>query len=305
MTMPSTPVFQPFTGLYEPSAIQQLADGRFLVVEDEKQHPFSLVSIGLDGRVSSTPLLPPAADDAAWKLDDLEALATDHAGYVYAMTSHSRTGEGEEKKARDKLVRFRIEGGRVTVPQLVRGLKPALAAAHPALAEATQVLDVKGEGGLNIEALEISPDQGQLLIGLRSPMLRGRAVIARVANPAAMFEAEAPPRVLPELITLDLDGSGIRGMAYVPALGGYLLISGPVARQQVQFRLWFWSGDAGDGARRVSVAGLHGFEHAEGVSPAMIEGQQRIVIVSDDGSRKERRDAHFLLLDPQQLVLGD
>ena len=29
------------TGIYEPSAVQQLADGRFLVAEDEKARPFS------------------------------------------------------------------------------------------------------------------------------------------------------------------------------------------------------------------------------------------------------------------------
>ena len=44
------PTFQPLTGIYEPSGIQQLPDGRFLVVEDEKQHPFSLVTIGAAGR---------------------------------------------------------------------------------------------------------------------------------------------------------------------------------------------------------------------------------------------------------------
>jgi len=57
-----------------------LPDGRFLVVEDEKARPFSLVTIRPDGQASSTPLLPPeGVDDAVWKLDDLEALALDRA----------------------------------------------------------------------------------------------------------------------------------------------------------------------------------------------------------------------------------
>ena len=46
MTLNNIFMFLPLTGLYEPSAIQGLADGRFLVVEDEKEHPFSLVTIG-------------------------------------------------------------------------------------------------------------------------------------------------------------------------------------------------------------------------------------------------------------------
>ena len=303
--MPSKtlPAFHPLTGIYEPSAIQQLADGRFLVVEDEKSHPFSLVTISAAGDVSSTPLLPPAGDDAAWKLDDLEALALDRAGYIYALTSHSRDAEGDEKKPRDKLVRFRIEGGRMTEPMLVRGLKPALVAAHPVLAAAAGIQDVKTGGGFNIEALEISPDGRQLLIGFRSPLLGQRALIACVENPAAIFERCEPPRIARDLITLDLGGNGVRGLSYLPALDGYLVISGPAASQQVHFQLWFWSGRPGAQARRVSVAGLPGFEHAEGVTPAVIDGQARIVIVSDDGSRLEGRYAHYLLLDPVQLVI--
>jgi len=41
------------TGIYEPSAVQQLPDGRFLVVEDEKERPLSLVTIRADGRVKA------------------------------------------------------------------------------------------------------------------------------------------------------------------------------------------------------------------------------------------------------------
>lgn len=299
-------MFQPLTGLYEPSAIQQLADGRFLVVEDEKQHPFSLVTIDATGSVSSAPLSPPAqADDAVWKLDDLEALALDRAGYVYALTSHSREDDGDEKKSRDKLVRFRIEGERMAEPILARGLKPALAAAHPVLAAAAEMRDVKAQGGLNIEGLEISADGRQLLIGFRSPLLDNRAIIAGVENPTAIFADGEPPRIAPVLITLDLGGNGIRGLSYISALGGYLVVSGPVAREQGHFQLWFWSGAHDAPARRVSVAGLPGFEHAEGVSPAVVNGRQRIIIVSDDGSRAEGRYARFLLLDTEQLDVAE
>ncbi len=298
-------MFQPFTGLYEPSAIQQLQDGRFLVVEDEKKNPFTLVTISASGAVSSTPLLPPRrVDDAVWKLDDLEALALDRAGYVYALTSHSRDSEGDEKKSRNKLLRFRVEGERMAEPVLVKGLKRALVAAHPLLADATEVRDVKAQGGLNIEALEISTD-GQMLIGLRSPLLDQCAIIACVENLTAVFEAGEPLRVSPRLLTLDLGGNGIRALSYIPGLGGYLVVSGPVAREQIQFQLWFWRGNPAEAPRRVSVAGLQGFAHAEGVSPAVIDGQQRIVIVSDDGNRKAGRYAHFLLLKLEELELGE
>lgn len=298
--------FLDLSGVYEPSAIQQLPDGRFLVVEDEKQFPFSLVSIGLDGRVSSAPLSTESANsgDASLKLDDLEALALDPSGCVYALTSHSRDGDGDEKKSRDKLIRFQIDGQRLVAPVVIQGLKRALAAAHPVLAAAAEVRDVKGDGGLNIEALEISLDQQQLWIGFRSPLQGQRAIIACVENPSALFASGEPPRIAPTLQTLDLGGNGIRGMAFIPALHGYLLISGPAASADVHFGLWFWSGLADAAPRRVTVPGLPGFAHAEGVTPAVIDGQPRIVIVSDDGSRATGRCARFLLLDPGQLQIA-
>ncbi len=299
----SIPSFQPLTGIYEPSAIQQLPDGRFLVVEDEKQHPFSLFTLGAEGQIDVQPVERETGETLG-KLDDLEGLALDAAGNVYAITSHSRDGAGEIKQSRDKLVRLRIEGNRIAAAAICRDLRQALIATHPVLAAAAEMIDVKRDGGLNIEAIEVDPATRHLLVGLRSPLCEQRAIIARVENLAAVFDAGAPPHVAPVLATLDLGGHGIRSMAHVPALEGYLIASGPVAREQVQFQLWFWNGQPGAAARRVTVDGLPGFEHAEGVSPAVIDGQQRIIIVSDDGSREEARYARYLLLDPAWLRSG-
>ena len=306
MTSDNIPGFLPLTGLYEPSAIQQLPDGRFLVVEDEKEHSFSLVALCASGVVKSTPLKPGwfAGSDPFWKLEDLEGLAQDTSGYLYAITSHSLDDDGDEKKSRSRLVRFRIEANRVVEPVVAGGLKRALIAAHPILAAAAQVTDVKSGAGLNIEALEIAPDRQRLLIGFRSPLQGGHAIIAGVENPSAIFDEEAEPQVSNTLQALDLGGHGIRGMAFVASLDGYLVISGPASRELSEFGLWFWSGQPDAPARRVTVPGLQGFERAEGVSPAVIDGEQRIIIVSDDGSRKEGRFARFVLLEPAQLQIA-
>ncbi|GAB3469190.1 DUF3616 domain-containing protein [Polaromonas eurypsychrophila] len=304
--MPVPPEFLPLTGLYEPSAIQQLADGRFLVVEDEQEHPFSLVTLSADGTVKSQAMGPGwfEGNSAFWKLDDLEGLTADTQGYLYALTSHSRNDDGDQKKSRDKLVRFRIEGDRVREPVVVSGLKPALIAAHPVLAAAAGIEDVKSDGGLNIEALEITPDRQQLLVGFRTPLLGGAAIIASIANPSAMFEAGEAPRLSSGLLTLDLGGQGIRGMAWIAALDGYLIISGPASLAAQVFGLWFWSGQPQSAARRVGVPGLQHFDRAEGVSTALIDGVAHIVLVSDDGKREKGRLAHFVLLEPGQLQIS-
>lgn len=299
--------FRPLTGVSEPSGIHQLADGRFIVVEDEERHALSLLRIAADG-VSRQALEAPFwswGDDGFWKLDDLEGVTGDQAGYIYAITSHSRDSDGEERKSRERLVRFRIEGDSVHQPKVVGSLKRALTAAHPVLATAAEKRQVKKDGGLNIEGLTMSADQRRLLIGLRSPLLGDRAIVAGLDNPHAVFDDDAEPRIASELVALDLGGNGIRGMSYVPFLAGYLLIGGPVTRQPRPFELWFWNGDPQWRPRRVSVAGLAGFGHAEGITPALVEGRQGIVIVSDDGSRAEGRDARYLILRPDELLIED
>lgn len=90
-------------------------------------------------------------------------------------------------------------------------------------------------------------------------------------------------------------------MSYVPALGAYLVIGGPASREPANFDFWRWSGEPGAPARRVTVSGLVSFEKAEGVSPAVVGGMERIVIVSDDGNRDCGRFAGYLLLDPAHL----
>ena len=306
MTPNIPPTFQPLANLYEPSAIQQLPDGRFLVVEDEKDHSFSLVTIAANGNVSSQSLCPAwfHGGDPIWKLADLEGLALDGVGHLYAITSHSRDDDGDEQKGREKLARFRIQEDKVVEPVVVGGLKRALTAAHPVLAAAALVLDAKAGAGLNIEALEITPDGQRLLIGFRSPLQRSQAIIASIENPAAIFDEKAAPQISNTLQTLNLGGHGIRGMSYVAAMNGYLVISGPASRADHAFGLWFWSGQADARARRVTVPGLAGFERAEGVCPAIIDGVAKIVIISDDGNRKQGRFARYVLLDLAQLQIA-
>ncbi|MEJ8847642.1 DUF3616 domain-containing protein [Variovorax rhizosphaerae] len=306
MANKAPPAFRSLTGIYEPSGIQQLPDGRFLVVEDEKEHPFSVLTIGADGQVDSSALGPGLLQIFSdfWKLDDLEGLASDRDGFMYAITSHSRDDDGDEKDSRERLVRFRVEGHRVEDPKIAKGLKRALTAAHPVLAAAAEVPDVKTGAGLNIEALEVTQDQRQLLVGFRGPLREGRAIIARIENTRGIFEADEAPQVAADLDELDLGGQGIRGLAYVRTLAEYLVVSGPLSRKNEPFGLWLWQGRKGSPARRVVVPGLKSLKHAEGVCSAVLHGKGRILIVSDDGDRKTGRAASYLLLDFDQLQTG-
>jgi hypothetical protein len=132
----------------------------------------------------------------------------------------------------------------------------------------------------------------------------GRALIARIENPSAVFDSDEGPRIAPLLEELDLGGHGIRGLSYVPALEAYLVIGGPASREPANFDLWCWNGQPGAPARRVSVPGLRSFEKAEGISPAVVDALERVVIVSDDGNRAAKRAAGYVLLDPAPLQIA-
>ena len=108
------------------------------MVEDEKSHALSSGTLGADGSVHTRALTARLFQmfSEIWKLDDLEGLTLDGAGFAYALASHSRDDGSDEKKSREKLVRFRIEGDRGVDLKVFEGLKSALTATHPVHSEA-------------------------------------------------------------------------------------------------------------------------------------------------------------------------
>jgi hypothetical protein len=84
---------------------------------------------------------------------------------------------------------------------------------------------------LNIEGLAWDPAAAQLLLGLRSPLQAGKAILVRLG----LQDVHGPLsrdnlRVQPELLLLPLEGGGIRGVEYDPESEGLLVISGATER---------------------------------------------------------------------------
>ncbi|MGI9295344.1 MAG: hypothetical protein ACR2PS_15305, partial [Pseudomonadales bacterium] len=81
--------------VFEPSGLTQLPDGRVVVVDDEKSHPISILTLDDRLMLSVEPLqieplfYRPSEHETRGALNDLEALARDNHGCVYAITSHS------------------------------------------------------------------------------------------------------------------------------------------------------------------------------------------------------------------------
>lgn len=310
---------QMFDRVYEPSGAAQMADGRIIIVEDEKEQPFDILAFNPDGSFSERSFTSKgepqidAAGGAFEKLDDLEGVTVDHRGYVYAITSHSRTSRGKEKAAREKLIRFRVDGDRLHDPVVVTGLKTRICARFPFLREAAEVLDVKGGRGFNIEGFTFDGEKSRLLIGFRTPLHGGKAVIVAIDNVDGVFDRGEAPAIAAEAIFLDLGGEGIRAMTYDPKLRGYLIVSrreriapkdADVAGER-PFRLWLWNGMPEEKPRRAAISGLTGLGRAEGIAPLRRNGEARLLIVSDDGNRKKKRPARYLLVGYERLVIAE
>ena len=297
--------FRKFEQIYEPSGVQQLADGRFVVVEDEAVHPMGIFALKPDGQAVERPLYRSSV--FSWSspnrmlatLEDLEAITLDQDGRIYAITSHSRKENGKRADQREQLVRFGLDGDQIVDFQVVRNLRKKISRQHESLKDAARIRDVKDEGGFNIEGLSFDADKRKLMIGLRSPLADSKAIIVVLENPVAVFDHGEKPRISDQLIKLDLAGGGIRAMSYDPHLNGFLIIS---RKPKKSFKLWLWSGNTDEPPRRLRIPNIKNLRHAEGVTPVTIDGRPAgVLIVSDDGMGLKHKPGHYLFLRYEEL----
>lgn len=291
-------------GFYEPSGVTQLPDGRLVVVEDEALRPFGVMTPAgslpsfaisrLGGQFTS--------DWLTGGLSDLEALARGPQRWIYAITSHSRANSGKRAPERERLLRFRVDGQGMRDLDVVPDLRNAIVRAYPELDEAAKERKVKNKEGLNIEGLAFDERSGTLWIGLRAPLEDDRALLLAITNPEQAFERREGPRFGSHVIKLDLDGGGIRGLARAPALGGLLILSQrDTGKKERTSKLWLWDGDSDTAPRRVRVRGVKNLGNAEGVAEVQLQGSRRLVLVFDDGDRKKKKPARYLLTNLSQL----
>lgn len=309
------PVFSEFheiKGIYEPSAAEQMPDGRVFVVEDEMAHAVAILTIQGDGsfeveRPDAETFFTPILDKKNPRIPgDFEGIAVDNDGFVYAITSHSREKDGKVYPHREQFIRFRLDGSEPREMAAYGNLKADIAAAHPLLAESTAITDVKTAGGFNIEGLAFDRDERAMLIGFRSPQADGKAVLVRLENPRDLFERGARAVIGTEMILLDMKGDGVRGMAYDPRLEGFLIISGPTSRaRSLDFGLWFWNGEAGNEPEPIEIpVPATVIRRGECVSPIHWNGNDLVLLIRDDGNKKKEKYAHYMFLTYDQIRTG-
>lgn len=278
-----------YLGACDASAAVDLDGRRFVIASDEPtaagEHALHVYELDLPRPVASLGLredlgLRGIAEDEI----DLES-ATRVDKRIYWASSHGRKTDGSAAKARrcffatDVGTDGHLEAAGTPYARLVEDML-----AEPALASLQlEQLESQGlppeRGGLNIEGMGARAD-GALLLGLRSPLMGGCAVLLPFLNPDAVLGGHERAR-FEAPIQLDLGGNGVRDLAYDPARHAWFVLAGAAGRGYGR-ALYAWSGERD--ARAVPIeAPLPRDFNAEAVMVDPVTGQLRLF--SDDGAR--------------------
>lgn len=296
--------FQNINGMYEPSGIVQLQDARLLVIEDEPSRAFVLLTPRKQSNTLNVELLRSRSPIAALlagpsgQFNDLEGLVKGPQDVIYAITSHSRQGNGGRDPDREKLVRLTIDGNRIGKISVRTDLRERLIDAYPELEDDARERDVKDDAGLNIEGLTFNRRRDTLWIGFRAPLVDEKAILIALGNPQTVFDTDEDYQFDENLQLLDLDGGGIRDIVFDPVLDGYLIVSQREGtKKEKAFKLWFWAGSSAEKPRRVGIPGVKDLQRTEGIAPVTLSGINRLLLVSDEGDASNQKGAEVLVVD--------
>ena len=201
---------------------------------------------------------------------------TSDGSYFYIIGSQANPKSGE----RNAIARFAFDPAAQTASPagVVGNLRDLLL---------SRVADLKGagemkgnQGGLNIEGIAWDPEQKRLLLGLRSPIINGQAMVVPVGlnDPAGAFSADNLKFDAAKPMMLALGGSGVRDIQYDNRLKSFLVISGaPENVEKGEFILWQWDGRS----QPVQKSVLDQKVKPEGITAVNVGGSSFIYIVCD------------------------
>ena len=266
----------PFTGgTFEASGVAHVpgADG-VLFVDDGRTDEVFWMRLG-EGRKQEGAIKPVRLGVS---VIDLEGITTDGARF-YVVGSQSKSKGGDTAG----LVRFRFDaqGERIEGVESISGLKRLLA---ENVAELRGMAERKyKDGGINVEGLAWDQKNGRLLLGLRSPVVEGHALVVplRLRDPRGAFTSDNLEVEGSKAIRLPLGGAGVRSIEYDARAKAFRVIAGAGPNsEKLDFKLWEWDGDAARPALR-EVGAYDRSLKPEGVTRVSSAGRDFTFIVFD------------------------
>lgn len=263
----------PFSGgTFEASGVAHVpgTDG-VLFVDDSR--PSEVFWMKIDGAGQQGGDIKPVRLGAI--VENPEGITSD-GSYFYIVGSQANPKNGE----RNAIARFAFDPNAQTASPagVIGNLRDLLLSRVPDLKGAGEM---KGnQGGLNIEGIAWDPDGKRLLLGLRSPIPNGQAMVVpvKMGDPGGAFSADNMRFEEAKPMLLALGGSGVRDIQYDNRLKSFLVISGaPENVEKGDFILWQWDGKS----QPVQKSVLDQKVKPEGITAASVGGQSFIYIVCD------------------------
>ena len=275
-----TPSMIPFAGgSYEASDVVYVpgTDG-VLFVDDDRPNEVFFMRLGAD-RKQAARIVPVKLSTS---IIDPEGITTDGT-YFYVVASQSKPRGNNLTD----LGRFRFDSKdlRTTDMQSISGLRSFLATNVEEL-RGMQNAD-SGESGINIEGIAWDPKGTRLLLGLRSPVVDGQALVVplKLRAPQGAFSFDNMEVEGRKAIRLSLNGSGIRSIEYDEFSKTFRIISG---EGRIDSKLWEWSG-SGEASTLRETATLDRRLHPEGVT-RVTSGDQNFIFIVFDASGYVSKD---------------
>jgi hypothetical protein len=294
-----------YLGISNPSGAVALNNNLFIVADDEDNllriYDRNVVDKPVQTIALSSVFKGVIADGEDLEID-LES-AAEIEGTLFWIGSHSTSRTGEYREARHRLFAIRVKLGAkdkfVISPvgdiytTLIADLRDdsRFDGYHLGRAKKTQA---KAIGGLSIEGLASTPDNG-LLIGFRNPLSGGKIEEGRLENGKALLvKLKNPFEVIHGLkarfadpIELDLDGFGIREITRRKN-HKYLIVAGPYheniateGHKKDEGKLYKWSSKSGK-LKCLKKIDLDGFN----IEAALFYpgNDEYVQLLSDDGT---------------------
>ena len=282
-----------FTNIYEASGVQQISDGRVVVIEDERSTSINhVLSFETAASLSEESLqFDPQSSQSKSMLNDLEGITIDANDNLFAITSFSRNKKGKLKQNRERLARFKIKDNLIADLKTFDDL-------------GADIRSKMGVQNINIEAISFDATGSKLLIGFREPVVDEKSLIVVLENPNAIFDNKEKPIFSDHTVQLDLNGGGIRALDYDKNLRGFIIVNEiKNSKGKLRARFWLWSGNAGDTPRKINIPGFENIKNIEGITSVNINGESFLLIVSDDGKINKQKGSHYALLRYDQILL--
>jgi hypothetical protein len=221
---------------------------------------------------------------------DIEA-ATELNGLIYWITSHGRNKDGERKPRLHQFFANKItnsgepilsQEGKSYTQLVFKDMFQDERLKDYELKKAEK-LAPKEKDGLNIEGLTATPN-GELLIGFRNPIPKGKSLVLPLTNPLDLIHKDEKEvkAIFGEPIELDLGGLGIRSIEYWQVYQVYLIVAGAYDASD-EFALYLWSGNRQDTPQKIESINLPPNFRPEAVL-FYPNRKNQFQLISDDGA---------------------